>query len=100
MSNATHREQPDGEGESHSGWVRTRVDRLRRAAAEQPMEFSVRLASGVIGLVLIVMTVHHITQPPLAADAVELIGSAAGQWLAVALFAVLLLVSAVSGPTI
>lgn len=103
MSNASHAEKSesrtetrvsDRDGPSTLGRAATRY---RTAASDNPIEFGIRIVAGVIGLLLFVLTVQHVTQPPLAAKTVELLQSATGQWLAVALLAVLLLLGAIRG---
>lgn len=95
MSNASHADQPDG-GEHHLE-EGGQASSYRHTVNEHPLEFVIRATAGIIGLLLIVLTLQHVTQPPLAAKTIDLLQSATGQWLAVAVLAILLLIVAARG---
>lgn len=95
MSNVSHADQSEREyrGERHS----EDGGSYGQPSEGNTIEWWLRATAGVIGSLLIVLTVQHVTQPPLAADTIELFQSATGQWLAVAVLAVVLLFTAVRG---
>lgn len=102
MSNASHTDTPEFDSgiendDNHANTDSVFLRRIEALVNERPIEFTIRLFAGLIGLLLVVVTVQHVTRPPLADNLVRLLQSSAGQWLAVGVLAVLLLVGALRG---
>jgi hypothetical protein len=75
------------------------IGRYHHAVSEHPVEYGVRLTAAAIGLSLLALTLTQLSKPQLAREAVALVQSATGQWLAVVAFAFVLIGSALYGVT-
>lgn len=88
----------DGDGHRRSSSTETSLKgRFQQAAAERPLEVTLRTITGLIGLSLIVLTLQHISRPTLATEMFAVLSSVPGQWLFVVVLGICFLLGAIYG---